>query len=184
MDAWITRSKKTLLTFGKFLRVEQHVVELPDGRVIDDWPWVIGPDFVNVLAETEEGDFLVFRQGKYGLEGESLAPVGGYIEPGEEPLAAAQRELLEETGCQAGEWIDLGRYRVDPNRGVGIGYLYLARGARRVAETSGDDLEKQVLFTMSLEELTAAALSGQFQSMAWMTNVALALLYLTHAARQ
>ena len=42
MDSWVTRSKKTLLTFGKFLRVEQHEVELPDGRVIEDWPWLVG----------------------------------------------------------------------------------------------------------------------------------------------
>ena len=178
MDSWVTRSKKTLLTFGKFLRVEQHEVELPDGRVIEDWPWLVGPDFVNVLAMTVDGRFLVFRQGKYGLQGESLAPVGGYIEPGEDPLAAARRELLEETGYQADEWIDLGHYLVDPNRGVGTGYLYLARGAVQVAEISGDDLEEQVLFTMSVQEVLEAALSGQFRSMAWIANVALALLRL------
>ena len=178
MDTWITRSKKILLTFGKFLRVEEHEVELPDGRVIADWPWLIGPDFVNVLAMTEAGRFLVFRQGKYGLKGESLAPVGGYIEPGEDPLVAARRELLEETGYEAAEWLDLGQYLVDPNRGVGTGYLYLARGARQVTEASGGDLEEQQLLTMSLDEIMEAARTGQFRCMAWVANVTAALLHL------
>jgi ADP-ribose pyrophosphatase len=182
MNSWITRSKKTLLTFGKFLAVEQHVIELPDGQIIDDWPWLIGPDFINVLAVTEDGHFLVFRQGKYGLEGESLAPVGGYIEPGEDPLAAARRELMEETGYEADMWTSLGQYRVDPNRGVGTGYFYLARQARCVKPPSADDLEEQELLQLTRQEVSEAVLTGQIKSMAWIANVALALIYLDREA--
>jgi len=178
MSSWKTLSKKTLITFGKFMRVEQHAIELPTGRVIDDWPWLIGPDFINVLAITNEGRFIIFRQEKYGLEGLSLAPVGGYIEPGEVPQAAARRELLEETGYEADEWIDLGHYVVDPNRGVGTGYMYLARGARRVTMPNADDLEEQTIVMMGQEEIEDALRSGQFKSMAWATNIALALLFL------
>jgi ADP-ribose pyrophosphatase len=85
----------------QILSVEAHTVELPDGRVIEDWPWVVTPDFVNVVAVTEAGEFLLFRQTKYSIPGLTLATVGGYLEPGEEPLAAAQRELREETGYAA-----------------------------------------------------------------------------------
>ena len=38
-----------------------------------------------------------------------------------EPLAAAKRELLEETGYESDDWVSLGSYRVDPNRGWGAG---------------------------------------------------------------
>lgn len=175
---WKTLSRKSLLTFGKWLTVESHSIELPDGRVIDDWAWIICPDFVNVLAVTDDNHFLMFRQGKYGLEGESLAPVGGFCEPGEEPLAAAQRELLEETGHTASTWTNLGQFRVDPNRGVCMGTLFLAQGARRIAEPTADDLEEQRLVTLTLEELEQALFDGQVQSIAWATNVALALLHL------
>lgn len=127
MSDWKTLKKSRTLSMDKWLKVEDRTVETPDGKVIEHWPWVITPDYVNVLAADEQGRFLIFRQGKYGLEGELLAPIGGYIDPGEEPLAAAKRELLEETGYEAAEWKHLGRYLVDPNRGVAWGDIYLAR---------------------------------------------------------
>src|SRR5512139_758603 len=110
MQPWKTISRRVVLEQPPFLTVEEHEVELPDGRVIPDWPWIITPNFINVVAVTTEGKCLLFRQGKYALDDLSLAPVGGYLESGEEPLSAARRELLEETGYTATGWTDLGRY--------------------------------------------------------------------------
>jgi ADP-ribose pyrophosphatase len=175
VKAWKTLSKSVLLDYGKFLVVERHTVQLPDGRVIDDWPWVITPDFACVVAVTPDDRYLVFRQVKYAVEGTTLAPAGGYLESGEDPLAAAKRELLEETGYEAGEWIDLGRYAVDSNRGAGRAYLYLALGARRVAEPDADDLEEQELLLFSRAEVEAALDAGAFKVVPWAAGVALAL---------
>jgi ADP-ribose pyrophosphatase len=173
---WKTISTTPVLSFGKWLQVEDRTVETPDGQVIEHWAWVQIPDYVNILAKTGQGKFLVFRQGKYGLDGESLAPVGGYIEPGEEPLAAAKRELLEETGYAAAEWVFLGDYLVDPNRGISRGYLYLARGASQVAEPNADDLEEQHLLLLDRTALEDALRSREFKVLAWATNIALALM--------
>ncbi len=129
MLPWKTRSRRTILDESPWLVVEHHEVELPDGRVIPNWPWVITPDYVNIIAETEAKKFLCFRQVKYAIEGPTLGIIGGYINAGEEPLAAAQRELREETGYAAPLWTELGHYRVDPNRGFAMGHLYLAQGA-------------------------------------------------------
>ena len=178
MRPWKTISRRTILSHSKYLVVENHTVELPDGRVITEWPWVITPDYVNVAVVTEGGEFLCFRQTKYGVEGTSLAPVGGYVEPGEDPLATAKRELLEETGYQAPEWIGLGRYRVDGNRGAGTAYLFLARGAHRVAEPDADDLEEQEMLLLSRAEVEDALAAGEFRLLPWATAMALALLYL------
>jgi len=49
MRQWKTIKKSTILDFNKFLRVEQHTIELPDGKIIDDWPWIVSPDYVLVL---------------------------------------------------------------------------------------------------------------------------------------
>ncbi len=175
---WKTLSRTPVLSFGKWLSVEDRTVETPDGQVIEHWPWVHTPDYINVLAVSRDGRFLVFRQGKYALEGESLAPVGGYIEPGEDPLDAARRELREETGYEAEEWLPLGSFLVDPNRGVAMGYFYLATGAIQVAEADADDLEEQHLLLMERAELEAALLDGQFKVLAWAAAVALALMHL------
>jgi len=175
---WKTLDRRMILDCGKFLRVEMHTVELPDGRVIDDWAWVISPDFVNVVAETANGEFLCFRQTKYAVQGTSLAVVGGYIEPGEAPLAAAKRELLEETGYEATEWTDLGAYPVEANRGVQTGHFFLARGARQVANPVADDLEEQEILHLTRAELARGLASGEFKVLAWAAIVALALLSL------
>jgi ADP-ribose pyrophosphatase len=178
MQPWKTLSRKTVLQQGQWLTVESHKIELPDGHVIDDWSWVITPDYVNVVAIMEDGRFIAFRQMKYGIEGMALAPVGGYMEPGETPLAAARRELLEESGCEADTWLDLGQYRVDGNRGAGTAHLFLAQGAKRVAEPDADDLEAQELVLLSRTEVETALAAGQFKVLAWTTAIALALLWM------
>ena len=178
MQPWKTLSRQTILAHNRFLTVENHTIELPDGQIIADWPWVITPDYVNVAAVTEAGEFLCFRQSKYGIEGLSLAVVGGYLEPEEIPLAAAQRELIEETGYEAVNWIDLGQYRVDGNRGAGTAHLFLARGARHVAAANPDDLEEQELLFLTKAEVEAALAAGEFKVLAWTTVMTLALLHL------
>src|SRR4030042_2968556 len=100
MQLWKTTSKKTILNHSPWLTVEEHTIELPNGRVIDRWPWVITKDYVNVVGVTKEGKFLCFRETKYGVQGVTLAPVGGYLNPSEDPLSAARRELLEEPGYE------------------------------------------------------------------------------------
>ena len=183
MKPWKTRSRRTLLDRLPWLSVESHVVELPDGSIVEDWPWLVGREFVNVVAVTGDGGFVVLRQVKYAVEGTSLAPVGGYLEVGEAPLPAAQRELLEETGYEADDWTSLGHYVVDGNRGAGVGHLFLARRARRVAEPAADDLEEQELLLLARSDVDAALRDGEFKVLSWAATVALALLRLDAGAQ-
>jgi ADP-ribose pyrophosphatase len=175
-----TLDRKPLLSVGdgRFLKVEQHVVAFGDGRQVDDWPWVITPDFVNVVPVLPDGRVLCFRQEKYAAEGMTLSVPGGYLEPGEEDLPAAQRELLEETGYGGGRWTALGAYVVDGNRGAGHGHFFLAQDVAWQQPVNADDLEElqQVLLTRA--EVRAALLRGEFQVMPWAACVALALLQL------
>ncbi len=177
MQPWKTLSRETILNYSKFLTVEQHAVELPTGQVIPDWPWVVTPDYINVVAVTEDGRFLLFRQTKYSVPGTTLATVGGYLEPGEEPLTTAQRELREETGYAAPDWLALGSYAVDGNRGAGVAHFFLARRAYPVAPIHADDLEEQTLLLLTRAEVEAALAAGEFKVLAWTAVVSLALRY-------
>jgi ADP-ribose pyrophosphatase len=183
MKLWKTLARDRVLDLGKFLVVEKHTVELPDGRVIPDWPWIITPDYVNVVAITEETKFLCFRQTKYSVAGVSLATVGGYIEPGEDPLTAAQRELREETGYEAREWIALGRFAVEGNRGAGAANFFLARDARCVRDRSADDLEEQEVLLLDRAQVESAVARGEFKVLAWQAIMALSLLYLDRKSK-
>lgn len=175
MSDWKTHERTTILSRPPFLHVENHVVALPDGRLIPDWTWVISPDYVNIVPVTEEGMFLCFRQTKYGLDGKSLGWPGGYIDEGEMPLVAAQRELREETGHEATSWQSLGSFRVDPNRGLGTAHFFLARGIHQVTEPDADDLEEQEMLFLSQIEVEQALDAGAFQGLPWVTVTALAL---------
>jgi ADP-ribose pyrophosphatase len=178
MKPWKTKSRQIVFEQRPWLQVEYHTVELPDGRLIPDWPWIITPDYVNVVAVTEDERFLCFRQVKYGIEGTTLGIVGGFVEEGEEPFQAAQRELREETGYESTDWIPLGSYRVDPNRGVAMGHLYLARQARYVTPRNADDLEEQELILLARPELESALAAGEFKVLAWAAAIAFALRHI------
>ena len=167
-----------LLDHNKFLKVENHVVELPDGQIIPDWAWVKIPDAAIVLAVTKDDQFICFRQTKYAVEGTTLATVGGMIEDNEDSLSAAKRELLEETGYASDNWVSFGKYILDPNRGVAEMHLFLALDAIPVAEPIFDDLEDQELIFLGREEIESALRAGEFKILAWAAVVSMSLSYL------
>ena len=172
MDNWKTLDKHTVYQAGKYLTVETHKIELDDGAIIPDWSWIITPDFVNVLAVTADQKIVCFRQTKYALDGLSLAPVGGYIDQGEDAETAARRELLEETGYSSDHWINLGSYVQDANRGVATAHLFLALEVEKTADPTHDDLEQMELVHLTKEQLQEAVLTGQFKVGTWMATAA------------
>jgi ADP-ribose pyrophosphatase len=180
MQPWKTKSRRTVYSQPPWIDLELHEVQLPDGRIIADWAWVKTPAFVNVVAITDDDRFICFRQVKYAVQGTTLATVGGYCEPDEDPRVAAERELMEETGYTAAQFTHLGSFPVDGNRGAGVAHLWLATGARKAAEINADDLEEQEMLLLTREAVRQALLAGEFKGLSWAAAVAMALLRQAH----
>jgi 8-oxo-dGTP pyrophosphatase MutT (NUDIX family) len=177
-NGWRTQSTSTVYDNRPWLKIEKHKVLTPTGQKIDDWHVIELPSFVNVLARLEGGDFLLIRQNKYLCQPETLATVGGLIDGGESPREAAERELLEEAGCTSDSWHDLGEYVIDPNRGCGRCYLFLADHCRQIGPPQSRDSEQLDEIVVTVEELLQIALSGRMKAITWATCILKALLWL------
>lgn len=88
----------------RWLTVRKDHVRMPSGVEMDDFYVLEYPDWINVVSITEEGKFVIERQYRHGTQSVEYELCAGIIEEGESPMAAAQRELLEETGYSGGEW--------------------------------------------------------------------------------
>lgn len=174
LKPWVVASSRTVLDAPPHLRVRVEAVDLPDGRRVDDFYQLDMPAIVCVFAEDGVGRALTFRQYRHGPRRVGLVFPGGHVEPGEEPLVAAQRELREETGCAADEWTGLGAYTVLGNQGGPVAHLFRATGCRRAAAPSGGDLEESEVLWLSPAELWAAAGRGEITLLCQIALLALA----------
>ena len=182
MRPWRTLARRTLLSRPPWMEVAEERVALPDGREIDGFLSVRTRDFVAIVAVTEQDEFVLIRSYKHGPRTISLAVPAGYIEGGEDQLAAARRELREETGYEAGEWSALGRFVVDGNYGVATEHVFLARGARRVAEPASGDLEEMETLVVPLAEIAGRLRAGEIAQLSSAAALALGVLELSRPA--
>ena len=88
---------------GKFLKVSRDRIQLPDGSVTQR-EYIRHPGAVVILPLLDDGRVLLERQFRYPNDRVFIEFPAGKIDPGEEHLACAKRELEEETGYTGGEW--------------------------------------------------------------------------------
>ena len=173
---WKTLARRILLRRPPWLEIGEEDVELPDGRVIENFNWIATRDFAIVVPLTDDGHTILVRSYKHGVRAVALSFPAGYLEPGEDPLAAARRELREETGYEAPEWIPLGSFVVDGNYGSGAMHAFLATGARKVTEPDSGDLEEMALERVTWDEAVAALRQGEVKQLASAAALGLACL--------
>jgi ADP-ribose pyrophosphatase len=174
---WKVRSKRSDLARPPWLEVFRETIDLPDGRTIDDFYSVKMQDFGVVAAFTESGEVVVERLYRHGPARLTWSLPAGYVDAGESPLDATVRELREETGYEASEWIFLGRFVVDGNRGCGWCHCFLANGASRVDEARSDDLAEVEVSLVSWERLIELLATGEVTELASAATLALARIH-------
>lgn len=104
LDNW-PKIKESYVYKG-FRSVISKTFKLPGGSEVD-FDIIDGSSFVSVATFTQDGQMLLVKQFRPGPECVTIGVPAGYIDPGEQPEEAAARELLEETGYQAGKMVFL-----------------------------------------------------------------------------
>lgn len=150
MDLKETCVDSALVYDGDFIKVRKDRARLPNGEV-HGREYIIHPGAVAVLAELPNGKLVMERQFRYAPRREFIEIPAGKIDPQEDILRTAQRELLEETGYVAAEWLHLA------TTWPCIGYAderieyFLARGLNHQGRQL-DDGELLEVFELSLPE--------------------------------
>jgi ADP-ribose pyrophosphatase len=102
-----TRIASVEILKGSFLHAMRDTVGLPDGTQATR-EYVIHPGAVMIVAQCDDGSLVLERQYRYPVQAVMVEFPAGKLDPGEDSLACAQRELLEETGYSAREWARAG----------------------------------------------------------------------------
>jgi ADP-ribose pyrophosphatase len=117
-------------------------------------------DWVNIIALTPDDRVVLLRQYRPGADRICLEIPGGMIDPGEDPLAAAQRELVEETGYTAPRWHRLAATRPNPAIQTNTLHSFLAVDAAPTAAQHLDRNEHVAVETRPLADIGRAIRAG------------------------
>ena len=146
---------------GRLLKVYYDTVELVDGNT--SWREVIRhPGAVVVVPVDDKGNIHLVRQFRYPYGKVLLEVPAGKLEPGEEPFPAAQRELSEEVGAQAGRWTPMGLMMPTPGFCDELQHVYLAQDLT-FGDIHPDEHEFLEHVVMPLEEAGAVAVDGRLE---------------------
>ncbi len=137
MDKWEVLSSRYVLR-RKWMDVREDRVRLPNGTVIDEFHVLEYPDWVCTLPITVDGQLVMVEQYRHGVGRLCLEFPAGVIDPEEDVIAGARRELLEETGFDAARYEYVGQCAPEPSRHSNIAHIVVASGARCVKEPEPD----------------------------------------------
>lgn len=143
MDPPAVLSSRTLYE-GRVISLRVDEIALPGGRTAVR-EVVLHPGAVVIAAIDADGQVLLVNQYRHAIGAWLLELPAGGLEPGEEPLGAAQRELREEVGMTAGRWTALGSFFSSPGFADERLHAFLAEELSAVAADPDDDEELVVV---------------------------------------
>ena len=135
------------------------------------------PDWINVIALTDEEEIVLVEQFRYGIEESTLELPGGMVDPGEHPKETSIRELKEETGFEGSEVINLGKVSSNPAVLTNDTYTYLIKGCKRVSAQQLDGNERINVHVIPLQDFLEYVTDGQVHHSLVVAAVAKYLLW-------
>jgi ADP-ribose pyrophosphatase len=162
---WKTTSKKVLAE-NSFFALEEHRRE-EEGTGRQGYFFIIdAPNWVNIVALTDENEIVLIEQFRHGSERIELEIPSGLIEDGEKPADAALRELLEETGYEKSELSEfkkIGEALPNPAFMTNKSYTYLLTHARLTGKTHYDEYENIRVRLIPRKEIERLITTGEIQ---------------------
>lgn len=143
--------EKIELFKNEHIEVYSKRLQLPNDKVVD-WTFLSKHDAVGVVAELDNGEILLVRQYRPAVQTHTLEIPAGLLEPGEDPVEAARRELEEETGYRAKKLEKICEYFASPGISESKFYLYYANELEQTSQHLDEDEFLQVE-KFALEEL-------------------------------
>lgn len=149
-----------------WMTVRKDKLELPDGRIKEGYWSLEYPDWINIIAITADGKYIFERQYRHGLDVVEWEIPAGVIEKGEEPLAAAKRELMEETGFGGGDWQPFIETCQNPGTCNNMTHTFLVKGVEHIGKQHFDPAEDLDVYLLTEEEVRGILDRGEIiQSM-------------------
>jgi len=152
MNKWIKKSEQEIFR-RRIFAVKDIECYHPDKNVTHRFFTLNTPDWINVVAITEEGMFIMVKQHRMGTDEVTLETPGGLIEEGEPPEETARRELREETGYEAGEIHLLKKLSVNPAIFNNYIYFYYAGNCRKMHNQKLDSAEDIEVLTVNHDQI-------------------------------
>lgn len=159
---WKLLSSRTVIK-DNWVHLTADDCQMPNGTMIAPFYVSHAPDFVVVIAVTEDGKMPMIWQYRHGLQEVLLEVPAGCVEPGESFEEAAKRELLEETGYQAENVEFLCKTAPNASCLTNYAWCYLAKGAKKVGGQHLDVTEEIAVELMEIEQVKAALRNGGIQ---------------------
>lgn len=144
-----------------WLKVRKDVVKLPNGVVVPDFYVTEAPDWVNVIAITIDGKYIIEEQYRHGVQKICFELPAGEVEQGEDPLIAAQREMKEETGYTGGKWKAFGTSFQNASGCSNICHSFLAIGVEKTTEPKREQTEDIKIHLVTREKIREMLLDGR-----------------------
>ncbi|MBD3309072.1 NUDIX domain-containing protein [candidate division KSB3 bacterium] len=182
MKRWNILASKPIVEHFWY-RLRQDTVQLPDGKILDDYFVSIRRDVVLIFALTPDRLVPLVRQYKHGVQNVLLELPGGYVDEGEAPDDAARRELLEETGYTAANLHLLAHVHGDPTKDTNTLHLYLAENAVKTQEQALDQTEDITVELLPLLHVRQAVLQGEICVAGSIATIYLALDHLQQLSK-
>ena len=158
---WKVLSSEQLLNKGTWMNLRQERVQLPSGSIVPEWFILDFPDWVNVIAITKDGQFVMEDQYRHALGQTHYELVAGVVDKGETPLEAARRELSEETGYEGGDWSLFLKLSPNPTNHTNMSYTFLAVGVEKKTEQHLEPTEDINVDVFSRDEVKELLDTGQ-----------------------